>query len=105
MGVATAGTPLSIKRVGLFITPTLFTSAILLGNEIDVFKLSDAQWQGILDLTRNIGDRLFTSVDGNHFFFMGEGGARATADAIEQLENKVHAVKKELSTLIGTEIQ
>ena len=48
--------------------------------------------------------RLFASVDGNHFFFIGQSGAQVTADAIEQLESQVHTVKKELSALLGTEI-
>lgn len=75
------------------------------GNKVDVNKLTDADWKGVLDLTRNIGSSLFTSVDGNHFFFMGESGARATADAIEQLENKVQMVKKDLASLLGVEIK
>ena len=45
-------------------------------NKIDVFALSDMQWQGVLELSRNIDDRLFASVDGNHFFFIGQSGAQ-----------------------------
>ncbi len=77
----------------------------LKGNEVSPAKLSDAQWQGLLDVSENIGSRLLERVEGNHFFFVGEDGARATANAIERIERKVDAVKSELTTHLGVPIQ
>lgn len=76
----------------------------LSANKVDVKKLSDAQWHGLLHLTRTLDDRLSQTIDGNHFFFVGESGARATADAVELLEDRVHAVKAEVSAILNIKI-
>lgn len=74
------------------------------GNKIDVNALSDENWDGLLKLSRSLDDRLSVYVDGNHFFFVGETGAKATAEAIEELERRVTDVTAEASTLLGVEI-
>jgi hypothetical protein len=76
----------------------------LSGNKVNVKDLSDAKWQSLLFLTRTLGDRLSQTIDGNHFFFVGEHGAKATADAVKLLEDRVHGVKEELSVMLGVTI-
>ena len=76
-----------------------------LGNEaVDIDALSDAQWQSVLDLTRTSPDRLIREVSGNHFFFVGEDGARASAAAIDDLVDRVHAWRADMSAALGTEV-
>jgi hypothetical protein len=43
-------------------------------------------------------------VNGNHFFFIGENGARATADAVALLEDRVHALKAEAAAILNVKI-
>lgn len=75
------------------------------GNEIDVNDVTDDTWRGVLELTRAIDDRLSVFVDGNHFFFVGEEGAKATASAIAELEGRVKTFKAEMSNLLGVEVK
>jgi pimeloyl-ACP methyl ester carboxylesterase len=77
----------------------------LSGNKVQVNDLSDAKWQSLLFVTRSVDERLYQTIDGNHFFFVGEPGARATADAVELLEDRVHGLKEELSVILGVEIK
>ena len=77
----------------------------LSGNKIDVKTLSDEKWTGLLKLSRSLDDRLSVYVEGNHFFFVGEDGARRTADAIAELETRVAAVKAEASALLGVAVE
>lgn len=76
----------------------------LSANKIDVNTLSDAQWHGLLHLARTIDDRLYLTVNGNHFFFVGENGARATANAVALLEDRVHALKAEAAAILNVTI-
>ncbi len=76
----------------------------LTGNEVDVKTLSDEAWEGLVALSRSLDDRLTVSVDGNHFFFMGEAGAKATAAAFADLERRVSDTEAEASTLLGVEV-
>lgn len=83
---------------------TVYNSWIT-ANKVDVNALSDASWRGILDLTRSLDETLTVTIDGNHFFFMGEPGAKATAEALATLETRVGEVKAEASGLLGVTIQ
>ena len=74
-------------------------------SKIDFNKLPAEQWRSLLDFTRNTPERLSIEVDGNHFFFVGESGARETAVAIKKLEERVQAVKAELSCILGKPIK
>ncbi len=76
----------------------------LSANKIDVNELDDASWEGLVELTRSLDDRLSETIDGNHFFFIGETGAKATAAALAALDSKVAGVKKEASEFLGTTI-
>ncbi len=77
----------------------------LSANKVSVNELSDAQWHGLLNLVRSINDRLSRTVAGNHFFFVGENGARATADAVELLEDQVHSLKEDVSAILNVKIE
>ncbi|MFV0333012.1 MAG: alpha/beta hydrolase family protein [Tropicimonas sp.] len=82
---------------------TVYNSWIT-ANEVDVNTLSDEAWRGMLDLTRGLDEALSVTIDGNHFFFMGEPGAKATAEALAQLEGNVAEVKAKASDLLGVTI-
>ncbi len=72
---------------------------------VDLAGLSEENWTGLVDLAEGLDDRLSTRVEGNHFFFMGEPGAAATAEAIAQLDEEVRAVKQDAGELLGTQIE
>ena len=76
----------------------------LTANKVDVNNLYDPSWNGLLDLTRSLDVRLSQTVDGNHFFFIGKSGAKATAEALIALEAEVTAVKAEASSYLGVTI-
>ena len=76
----------------------------LSANKVSVTDLSDAQWHRLLHLVRSIDDRLSRTVNGNHFFFVGENGARATADAVELLEDQIHSLKEDVSAILSVKI-
>lgn len=76
----------------------------LTANKVDVNNLNDPSWNGLLDLTRSLDERLSQTVDGNHFFFIGKSGAKATAEALIALEAEVTAVKAEASSYLGVTI-
>ena len=89
---------------GIYNVNTIY-KRYLSANKIDVKTLSDAQWEELLHIARNIDDELFMSVNGNHFFFMGRKGASLTADAIEKLQIRVSSVKRRLSHVLGVQIE
>lgn len=68
-------------------------------------EFSQEKWQGILDLTKSAEDRLSLQVPGNHFFFVGQNGARTTAAAIDALYHKNLAMKEELGVLLGVDLR
>jgi len=72
---------------------------------VDLNKLSESKFRSLMDLTRNAPQRLSSEVVGNHFFFVGESGARNTVVQVLNLEQRVHALKEELSAILGTEIK
>lgn len=51
------------------------------------------------DISRGLAQRLTIDVEGNHFFFIGEKGAKATADAIVELEKRIADVKADLKAV------
>ena len=64
---------------GLYNANTLFNRHMA---DVDVDALSDEEWAALTALSDGLDDRLTRRVDGNHFFFMGEVGAEATAEAV-----------------------
>lgn len=81
----------------LYNTHTLF--AELAKRELSVGDISDEAWHGMIDLSREAAERLSVPVGGNHFFFVGEEGAKATADAIEQAIEKVDSWQSDINEL------
>ena len=67
--------------------------------KIDPAVLPAERWRGLVDLARSLEDRLTVEVSGNHFFFIGEDGARATAEAVEQLIGKIRSVRRDIVAL------
>lgn len=72
---------------------------------IDLNKLSENKFRSLTDLTRNAPARLSSEVVGNHFFFIGESGARNTVVQVLSLEQSVHELKEEIGAILGTEIK
>jgi pimeloyl-ACP methyl ester carboxylesterase len=60
---------------GFFITSKIWHGYIA-GNGVDLDALSQERWQALIDLVRGAPQRLSMEIDGNHFFFVGESGAR-----------------------------
>jgi thioesterase domain-containing protein len=85
---------------GFFITSKIWHGYIA-GNGVDLSALPEERWQALIDLVRNAPHRLSMEIDGNHFFFVGESGARETARELRLLEHKVHGFKWELGNLLG----
>jgi pimeloyl-ACP methyl ester carboxylesterase len=86
---------------GLFLTNKIMHGDIG-GNEVDLEALPDERWFALIDLVREAPERLSVESNGNHFFFVGEAGARETARAVRTLEHRVHAFEAELADLLGS---
>jgi hypothetical protein len=71
-------------------------------SEIDLEEMPEERWFALIDLVRAAPERLSLEANGNHFFFVGEAGARETARAVRTLEHRVHAFDAELEDLIGS---
>lgn len=63
--------------------------------------LSDDAWQGMIEMSDEAPDRLRVDVGGNHFFFVGEAGAKATADAIDKAIAQVTDWKADIDGLLA----
>lgn len=70
------------------------------GNKINLGELGDERWKKLVALTRDLDDRLSIAVGGNHFFFVGERGAKRTAAAIDESIARTRAVKAELEQIL-----
>ncbi|MDP1603388.1 MAG: hypothetical protein Q8M03_09005 [Legionella sp.] len=62
----------------------------------DLTRLSKTSWTKLIQLINELPHHLKVTVSGNHFFFLGEKGARATADQIEVLIFRLNKIKQEL---------
>lgn len=74
------------------------------GNNVDLFSLPKTKWRELLALVREAPERLMIEFEGNHFFIIGEKGARRVADNIEELEKKVQKLKTEIEDIIGVDL-
>ncbi len=83
---------------GLYNANTLYKRYMA---DVDVAALPDESWSELTALADDLDERLSRRVDGNHFFFMGEAGAKATAEAVAELQAEIDTVKTELSELLG----
>ena len=69
--------------------------------KVDVAAMPNEKWQAVLRVIRTAPRQLSVGTSGNHFFFVGEPGARRTAQSIMMLEERVHAFRAELGGLLG----
>lgn len=58
------------------------------------------RWESLRTLLANVPQRLSRSVPGAHFFFLGEAGAKATAQNIVDLRREASVIDTELRTLL-----
>ena len=58
------------------------------------------KWQRLMDLVHSAPSRLCSSVQGNHFFFVGENSACGVADQVVKLVRDAEAFQNELFELI-----
>lgn len=73
---------------------------------IDLKKLSESKFRSLTNLVRTAPQRLSSETfKGNHFFYVGEAGAREAVVRIMTLEQEVHAFKEELSVILGVDIK
>ena len=70
--------------------------------KLDLTKMPREKWAALVELVRNAPDRLSLEIKGSHFFFLGEAGARETAQAIAGLESRVADLKEQLTRLLDT---
>jgi len=70
-------------------------------SKVDLKKMSPEKWKAVVNLVRTAPQQLSVGTTGNHFFFVGEAGARNAAQCIIILEEKVRAFKTELGGLLG----
>ncbi|MBI3499820.1 MAG: hypothetical protein HY058_21185 [Proteobacteria bacterium] len=65
----------------------------------DPASLSAPAWQELRTLMLDLPNRLTRSIDGGHFFFIGEIGARQTVEHIADLAGEARSIRRELSEL------
>jgi hypothetical protein len=58
-------------------------------------------WPALRALVDELPRRLSRTISGNHFFFVGEPGAAATARFVVELTDEARAVARELQDLVG----
>jgi len=66
----------------------------------DAPELPDDEWQRVVEAAHRLASELHRSVHGGHFFFVGEPGARAAAEAIRELDRRRAELEAELRGLI-----
>ena len=69
------------------------------GGEQQTRNLPEDRFNKLRDLARDAHSRLAIDIGGNHFFFVGEKGARETVAAIRELEERVHQLKADLAAI------
>lgn len=84
----------------LYISQVLYQN-YLVAQGADFTSLSPNKWQQLVDLVRTAPDQLSTTVRGNHFFFVGELGARATVDGLNYLRQQVKDLLERICQVLG----
>ncbi|MDE5445199.1 alpha/beta fold hydrolase [Bradyrhizobium sp. CSA207] len=83
---------------------TFFNTQKLLADwqtpSVDFSALHPKEWQRLCEIVLSVGNRLTEHVPGNHFFFVGESGARQTAQSIFRLVQASSRLKKEISEVL-----
>ncbi|HTV31278.1 MAG TPA: hypothetical protein VMF32_26320 [Xanthobacteraceae bacterium] len=64
-------------------------------------KFTDEQWKAVSELIAKAPSQLSAHVHGDHFFFVGEKGARETASLIATMELKTQNLLKDLSSTMS----
>lgn len=67
--------------------------------KVDLNAMAPERWFALVDLVRNAPDRLSVEIAGDHFFFVGETGARQTATALRTMEARMAGFKAELKSI------
>lgn len=68
----------------------------------DVAKVVEkGNWNKLIEMVHSLSSRISYSIPGNHFFFMGEPGARRTAEVIVENLEKANSFKREFETLLS----
>lgn len=67
----------------------------------DLSALPDAKWRELSTLINELPNTLTATVHGNHFFFLGEQGARETADKIAEMAAKVEQLKQTIPAILS----
>ena len=65
----------------------------------DLTILSEEKWRALSTLVNDLPNNLTLTVHGNHFFFVGEKGAKATAEKIDELVARISKIKKQLEQI------
>lgn len=65
-------------------------------NRIDLANLPPDRWKALVDLIHAAPRMLSAGTNGNHFFFVGEAGARKAAEDLKMPEQKVKSFKTSL---------
>ena len=81
-----------------FLRSEMIYNRYLKGNDLN--KLTAEQWSKLAHLIDETPDYLKLSVHGNHFFFVGEKGASASANQIEELESRVKSINEQLQKIV-----
>lgn len=68
-------------------------------SKLDLSALSTAKWKALSTTINELPDKLTLTVHGNHFFFVGQKGAKETAEKIEVLASRVKILKMQLEKL------
>lgn len=77
-------------------------NVLRIAHRIERHATVDARcWDSLRTLLVEVPQRLFRSVPGTHFFFVGEPGARATVGHVVDLTREALAVDTEVRTLLG----
>ncbi|OQV07234.1 hypothetical protein CLAIMM_11697 [Cladophialophora immunda] len=65
-------------------------------------KPNTQQWHELRRFIDSAPDRMRSVVEGNHFFFLGEKGARQTAEVISDLVHSIERLDSDLSRILET---
>ena len=69
------------------------------GGERQSGSLPEDRFNRLTELARDAYTQLAIDIGGNHFFFVGEKGAKETVAAIMELERRVHQLKADLAAI------
>ncbi len=71
--------------------------------KVDLNAMPRDRWLALVDLVRGAPDRLSVEITGDHFFFVGEMGARQTATALKTMDARMAGFKGELKALTAAQ--